>query len=167
MPRWAILFLSGLFAAAPDIDLIGKRAFGIHSTSIFYHRGLFHSPFFLILFSAVLAGIAARNHSRRSFAQLWLLWAICMVTHPLLDALTDGGRGLMLLLPLTRARFFFPWHPIHTPPAGTASILSRASLLRVSEIPFCLAAALIGSVGLVMQRARYVGNGLLRPTSSQ
>lgn len=152
LQRWKILVFSGLFAAAPDLDLAGKRAFGIPSGSILSHRGLFHSPFFLILLAAILAGIATYQHSRRAFAELWLLWATCMVTHPLLDAMTDGGHGVMLLLPLTRARFFLPWRPIHTIPAGAAKILIRALLVRASEIPFCLAAAFIGLAGLLMQR---------------
>jgi hypothetical protein len=42
-------------------DLVGRRAFGIPYNSLLSHRGLFHSPFFLILFSGVLAGIIARG----------------------------------------------------------------------------------------------------------
>jgi inner membrane protein len=84
-----------------------KRAFGIPHNSLLSHRGLFHSPFFLILFSALLAGIVTRGHSRKAFTWLWLVWAGCMMTHPLLDALTDAGREIMLLLPFTRARLSF------------------------------------------------------------
>jgi hypothetical protein len=38
--------ISGLLAAAPDLDLAGKRAFGITASSLFSHRWFFHSPFF-------------------------------------------------------------------------------------------------------------------------
>lgn len=145
---WQIPVSAGLLAAAPDLDLMGRRAFGIPYNSLLSHRGLFHSPFFLILFSAVLAGIVTRGHSRKAFAWLWLVWAGCMVTHPLLDALTDGGRGVMLLLPLTRARLFFPWRPLHTPPGNIENILSRAWLIRSSEVPFCVTFVLIGIFGL-------------------
>jgi inner membrane protein len=152
LPRWTIPVASGLLAAAPDLDLAGKRAFGIPDTSLLSHRGLFHSPFFLILFSAALAGILALGHSRKAFAWLWLVWAGCMVTHPVLDALTDGGSGVMLLLPFTRARLFFPWRPIHTPPGGIENLLSRAWFIRHSEIPFCVMAAGIGIFGLLARR---------------
>jgi inner membrane protein len=156
LPRWTIPLASGLLAAAPDLDVVGKRAFGIPGTSLLSHRGLFHSPFFLILFSTALAGIVALGHSRKAFAWLCLVWAGCMVTHPLLDALTDGGSGVMLLLPFTRARLFFPCRPIHTPPGGIpgsiANLLTRAWFIRGSEIPFCVTAAAIGIFGLLAGR---------------
>jgi inner membrane protein len=154
LPPWKIVLASGLLAAAPDLDLGGRRAFGIQPESILSHRGLFHSPFFLILVAAALAGMVALRYSRRAFARLWLLWAACMVTHPLLDAMTDGGVGVMLLIPFTCARFFFPWRPIHTPLRGTEHLLSRAFVLRPSEIPFCLLAVLIGAAGLLWRRRR-------------
>jgi inner membrane protein len=154
LPGWRLPVTSGLLAAVPDLDLAGRRAFGIPATSLFSHRGFFHSPFFLILFAAALAGIVARGHPRRSFFWLWLVWAGCMVTHPQLDALSNGGSGVMLLLPFSRARLFFPWRPIYTPPRGAEALLWRALFIRRSEIPFCLAAAAIGIGGLMAHRRR-------------
>jgi hypothetical protein len=78
-----------------------------------------------------------------------------MVTHTLLDSLTDGGRGIMLLLPFTRARLFFPWHPIHTPSTALQNIFWRALLVRLSEVPFCLAAVLAGTFGLLLRKRRW------------
>ena len=156
MPRWVIPVSAGLLAAAPDLDFIGRRAFGIPYNSLLSHRGLFHSPFFLILLSAALAGIVTRGRSRKAFVWLWLVWAGCMVTHPLLDALTDGGRGVMLLLPFTRARLFFPWRPLHTLPGNIENVLSRAVFIRRSEIPFCMTAAAIGVCGLLARKCRLV-----------
>jgi len=145
--RWTIPVAAGILATVPDLDLFGRRLFGIRNASIFSHRGYFHSPFFLILLSAALAGIVTRHEFRQTFAWLWLLWAGCMVSHPLLDAMTDGGRGVMLAEPFTHARLYLPWRPIHTPP-GSENILRRAWVLRPSEIPFCGAAMLIGFSGL-------------------
>jgi inner membrane protein len=147
--RWQIPVSAGLLATLPDLDLIGRRAFGVPYNSLVAHRGLFHSPLFLILLAAALSGIITRGHSRTTFAWLWLVWAGCMISHPLLDALTDGGRGVMLLLPFTRARLFFPWRPIYTPPGGIESVLRRACFIRRSEVPFCLAFLTIGIVGLL------------------
>jgi inner membrane protein len=158
LPGWQIPVGAGLLAAAPDLDFIAVRAFGIPYESLFSHRGFFHSPFFLILFSAVAAAIFTYGHSRKAFALLWLVWAGCMVTHPLLDALTDGGRGVMLLVPFTRARFFFPWRPLYTTPGnignmfGRARFINRASFIRLSEIPFCVASAAIGIFGLLARK---------------
>jgi len=155
LPRWRLPVISGLLAAAPDLDLAGRRAFGIPAGSLFAHRGFFHSPFFLILLAAALAGIIARGHSHKVFFWLWLIWAGCMVTHPLLDALTNGGIGVTLLLPFSRARLFFPWRPIYTPPAGVENLIGRAWFIRRSEIPFCLAAAAIGIGGLLVRTRRW------------
>lgn len=107
LPAWTIPISSGILATVPDLDLAWKHIFGQVHANIAGHRGLFHSPFFLILASGVLAAIVAWHHSRKAFAGLWLLWAVCMITHPLLDALTTGGSGVMLLLPFTRAISFF------------------------------------------------------------
>src|SRR3954469_6798355 len=112
MPPWAIPVSSGLLAVAPDLDTFAMRALGIPYGSFFGHRGFFHSPFFLTLFCAMLAAVVARG------AAGWFtaLWAGCSITHPLLDAITDGGSGVMLLFPLSEARIFFPWRPIHVSP---------------------------------------------------
>jgi inner membrane protein len=151
MPGWVLPVSSGLLATIPDLDLIARRLFGIRSPSFFSHRGVSHSPFLLVLLAAVLALIVARHSSRPTFAYLWLLWAGCMVTHPLLDALTDGGRGVMLLIPFARTRLYFPWRPIHTP-VGHVRFLARAFLIGSSEIPFCAAAIVVGVSGLLLRK---------------
>lgn len=151
LPVWTIPITAGLLATTPDLDLVWRRILGPVGGSLLGHRGLFHSPFFLILASGILAFIVAWRHSRKAFVLLWLVWAGCMITHPLLDALTTGGRGVMLLLPFTPARLSFPWHLIVTP-SQRESLIKRAWLLRPSELPFCLAAAGIGIAGLLARR---------------
>src|ERR1043166_8042198 len=116
MPRWVIPISSGLLAVAPDFDTFAMRAFDIPSGSFFGHRGFFHSPFFLALLSAALAAILAGRHGWRAAAWIAVTWAGCAITHPLLDALTDGGAGVMLLFPFSNERLFFPWRPIHVSP---------------------------------------------------
>src|SRR5262245_50532407 len=101
MPRPAILLSAGLMASVPDLDTLAMRVFAIPYGSVFGHRGFFHSPFFLILLSAALAGAVASGHSRRTVTWVTVMWAGAAVTHPLLDALTDGGSGVMLLLPFS------------------------------------------------------------------
>jgi inner membrane protein len=154
---WTVPVCAGILAAIPDLDLAGRRLLGIRPGSIFAHRGFFHSPFFLILLAAALAGLVARLKARKMFVALWLVWGGCMVTHPLMDALTDGGRGVMLEIPFSRARLYFPWRPIHTPP-GRESLLSRALVLRPTEISFCAAAVLLGLSVLWLQGAKTAKN---------
>jgi inner membrane protein len=145
LPRWAIPVSCGLLAVAPDLDTLAMRAFAIPYGSFFSHRGFFHSPFFLILLAASLATVVAGRRSWRAAIWLGLLWAGCAVTHPLLDALTDGGSGVMLLFPFSDDRLFFPWRPIHVSPLGVLRFFHRASYILRSEMPFCLAAVAIGA----------------------
>lgn len=151
LPGWTIPLSSGLLATVPDLDLAGRRLFGILYPSPFSHRGIFHSPFFLILLAAMLALIVARGSSRTTFVYLWLLWAGCMLTHPLLDAMTDGGRGVTLLIPFALTRLYFPWRPIHTLD-GHVHLLARAFLIRSTEMPFCAAAIVAGVSGLLLRK---------------
>lgn len=145
LPRWAIPVSAGLFAVAPDLDTFAMRAFDIPYHSFFGHRGFFHTPFFLALAAAAIA---------RSF---WLAvtWANCAITHPLLDALTDGGAGVMLLFPFSAARLFFPWRPIHVSPLGILAFFRHPGHILASELPFCLAAILIGAGAWYVRRRLY------------
>jgi inner membrane protein len=122
LPRWPIPVTAGLFAVAPDLDTYAMLAFDIPRGSLFSHRGFFHSPFF------------------------WLaaVWAGAAITHPLLDMLTDGGSGVMLLFPFSTKRLFFPWRPIRVSPLSIARFFDRAGEILRSELPFCAAAIAAG-----------------------
>jgi inner membrane protein len=120
MPGSAILVSAGMLAVAPDFDTFIMQASGIPYDSFLGHRGFFHSPFFLLLFAASLAAIATRRHPRRATVKVAVMWAGCTITHPLLDALTDGGSGVMPLFPFSEARLFFSWRPIHVSPISMA-----------------------------------------------
>src|SRR5437763_978103 len=96
LPRRAIPVSSGLMAVAPDLDTFAMRAFDIPYGSFLGHRGFFHSPLFLIFLSAILAAILARRRSSHASTWIALMWAASALTHPVLDALTDGGSGVML-----------------------------------------------------------------------
>lgn len=150
LPGWTLPVTAGLLAVIPDFDLAARRLLGVRFPSVFSHRGLFHSPFFLILLAGLFALIVARGAPRKTFACLWLVWAGCIVTHPLLDALTDGGYGVMLLIPFSRARLHFLWRPIHTPDSSV-HLFARALVIRVSEMPFCAAAIAAGISGLLFR----------------
>lgn len=152
LPPWAIPISSGLLAVAPDFDTFLMRAFEIPNGSFFSHRSFFHSPFFLILLSAALAASVAGRHSWRATAFLAALWTGCSVTHPLLDALTDGGSGVMLLFPFSEAQLFFPWRPIHVSPLSISRFFTKAVYILRSELPFCIAAIAIGVCGLLVRR---------------
>jgi inner membrane protein len=154
LPAWAIPVTAGFLAIAPDFDTFAMRAFDIPYGSFFGHRGFFHSPFFLILASGILAMSVVGRHDRRAAMWIAALWSGCAITHPLLDALTDGGSGVMLLFPFSEERLFFPWRPIHVSPISVMSFFHRAGHILRSEAPFCFAAIAIGVSGLLLVRPR-------------
>lgn len=94
----------------PDADVIAF-VFRIPYAHPFGHRGASHSIAF-----AVLVGLAAwaLSRSRRTA----FLVALTVATHPLLDALTDGGLGCALLWPFSNERFFAPVTPLPVAPIG-------------------------------------------------
>jgi inner membrane protein len=141
MPRWAIPVTAGLFAVAPDLDTWAMMALDIPRGSFFAHRGFFHSPFFLALLALAVASIVARG---RAVFLLATVWACAAITHPLLDMLTDGGSGVMLLFPFSTERLFFPWRPIRVSPLTISRFFDRAGEILWSELPFCTAAMLVG-----------------------
>src|SRR5262245_20728028 len=94
--RWSIPLTCGLWAVAPDLDTYAMLALHIPRGSAFSHRGIFHSPFFLAIAAFTLAYLARKG---RDWIALGALWTCAAVTHPLLDMLTNGGSGVMLLFP--------------------------------------------------------------------
>jgi inner membrane protein len=153
LPVWGIPVSAGLMAVAPDLDTAAMRIFDIPYGSFWGHRGFFHSPFFLILFSAFLAAVLARRRSKSVPLALTAIWAAAAITHPLLDMLSDGGSGVMLLFPFSTARLFFPWRPIRVSPLDSSAFFSRAGYILRSELPFCSAATAIGAAGLAISRS--------------
>ncbi len=153
MPGWRIPVTAGLLAVAPDLDTFPMAVFGLPYGSFFGHRGFFHSPFFLLLLTSTLAAIVARP-AWRTAVLLALVWAMSAITHPLLDMLTDGGRGVMLLFPFSDARLFFPWRPIQVSPLDVMSFFAEAGDILRSEFPFSIGAIAIGSSGLAALRLR-------------
>ena len=141
LPRWAIPVTAGLFAVAPDLDTYAMFAFDIPRGSFLRHRGFFHSPFFLALLAFTVAALVTRTKAR---VVLGALWTCAAITHPLLDMLTDGGSGVMLLFPFTTERLFFPWRPIRVSPLGIVRFFDRAGEILLSELPFCAAALALG-----------------------
>ena len=99
----------------PDVDVLGM-ALGVPYGAPWGHRGATHS-----LVVAVLLGLAAplvaRTRGPRAVAMA-LLVAAAVASHGLLDAMTDGGKGVALLWPFTTRRIFSPWRPIPVAPIG-------------------------------------------------
>lgn len=125
------LLIAGAVAAMlPDFDVAAFKL-GIAYADDFGHRGASHS----LLFAAclgLLGAIAADSlRCKRAVAGLWLF--ACTASHPLLDALTNGGLGVALFWPWSDARLFAPWRPIAVSPIGAGFFTSRGLTVLASE----------------------------------
>jgi inner membrane protein len=128
----------------PDVDVVAF-VFGIPYQSVFGHRGITHSIVFALAV-ALLGTLIARVRADRVATFSFLL--ICAISHPLLDALTDGGLGVALFAPFDTTRYFFPWTPIRVSPIGAGFFSARGLTTLISEAEWVWApvgtAALLG-----------------------
>ena len=114
-PRVASALLFVFLATFPDADVLA-RGLGAGPGSPWLHRGALHS-----LLVAALAGAAAAAMAGglgRSRLRLAIAAAAVSASHGLLDALTDGGRGVALLWPWNAERMFAAIRPIPVAPIG-------------------------------------------------
>jgi inner membrane protein len=101
----ATLVLTAL-ATFPDVDVLARRL-GVMRGSAWLHRGASHS-----LLVAAVAGIAAAvimGGLGRSRWRMAVTGVLVAASHGILDAFTSGGAGIMLLWPVSEARFLAPW----------------------------------------------------------
>ncbi|HSS20031.1 MAG TPA: metal-dependent hydrolase [Pyrinomonadaceae bacterium] len=124
--------LTAICAMLPDVDAIGF-AFGVPYDSLLGHRGLTHSIAFAALVG-LLVGFLASRVVPLSRSKLVVYFALVTLSHPLLDALTNGGRGVALFAPFSNARYFSPWRPIEVSPIGMRFFSERGLEVLASEI---------------------------------
>lgn len=122
LARWRWTMLLAAVSFAPDLDVLAFPL-GIPYDAPFGHRGALHSLAFAATCGCGLA-LAARAGN---IPPLRILCgtSLVMASHGILDAFTDGGRGVALLWPLTATRYFAPWRPIPVSPIGSAVFSGR------------------------------------------
>ena len=115
VPRVRVTVFCAVAASIPDADFVAFNL-GIPYGEPFGHRGFSHS----LLFAIVLGGLAPlllprgwRLNSRRVVA-VAVIGMAAVASHGLLDAATDAGLGIGFFLPISDARFFFPFRPLET-----------------------------------------------------
>jgi inner membrane protein len=145
-PRLAVAGVAACII--PDLDVIGFYL-GVPYDSLLGHRGLSHSLGFALLLAAIALAASRRLDSSASTA-FWFV-GVAAASHGLIDMLTNGGLGVMLLWPLSDARYFFPVRPIEVSPLGISPLLGergirvfRSELLWVWIPAIALAAAMFG-----------------------
>lgn len=117
----------------PDTDVIGFWL-GVPYWSILGHRGFTHSIGFALAVSVVV-GLVVRGRRGRA-TRLSSICTAVVLSHSVLDMMTDGGLGCAFWFPLDRTRYFLPWNPIPVAPIGVA-FLSEAGL-RVALVELVL-----------------------------
>src|ERR1044072_5617031 len=111
---------TAICAMLPDIDVIAF-SFGVPYDAMLGYRGFTHSMFF-----ALIVGAAASWHlSHPSHLALFLWFTAVTASHGVLDALTNGGRGIAFFAPFSGERYFFPWRPIQVSPIGVGFFSAR------------------------------------------
>jgi inner membrane protein len=118
---WPYYGLAAALALAPDADVVSFRL-GIPYRSRFGHRGFSHSLCCAALLSLAVAALGPRLGM--TWWQLAGIAFVLVVTHSLLDALTNGGGGIGFFSPFDDTRYFLPWRPVQVSPIGLA-VFSR------------------------------------------
>lgn len=113
---WRLILIASIAAAAPDLDSLTNPVWaprwGLSTFSIYAHRGAAHS-----LFVALAAGlVAAMFHKYLGLGRLTAALGVgaAMASHGILDMMTDAGRPIAYLWPLSPVRFFVDWRPLHS-----------------------------------------------------
>jgi inner membrane protein len=123
LPALAFSALSML----PDADVIMFK-FGYAYRHPLGHRGASHSIAF-----AAACGLVALGLTRGAWRTAGLV-ALVVLSHPLLDALTDGGLGVGLLWPLSDTRYFAPWRPLPVAPIGWGFLSMSGLRVALAEL---------------------------------
>lgn len=126
----AMVLMVGL-SVLPDADVVAF-ALDIPYHAPFGHRGASHSIVFAALMSALAWALARLTSLPSGRAALFTFAAV--LSHPLLDALTDGGLGVALFWPVTSERFFFPVQPIPVAPIGLGFLSGAGMRVALFEL---------------------------------
>jgi inner membrane protein len=145
LPR-RVAFAGAVATILPDLD-VASFALGIPYAHPFGHRGFTHSIVFALLVTALLTWmLRVPGHRRATFLFLFL----CAISHPILDAMTNGGLGIAFFAPFHNARYFLPWTPIRVSPIGAGFFSARGLETLRSELMCvwapCVVMAIAGSI---------------------
>ena len=114
-PPLASMLAWSALSFLPDADVIGLQ-FGIRYADQWGHRGASHSLVFAIAVGTAIGALAPL--SKRPALRTAVAAMLVLVSHPLLDTLTNGGLGCALFWPFDETRYFAPWRPIPVSPIG-------------------------------------------------
>lgn len=147
-PRLPSAALFTALATFPDLDVLA-RALGATAGSPWLHRGALHSlaaaAAAATIATLAAGGLGALGGLGRSRARLWATAFLVAASHGLLDTLTRGGGGVMLLWPAELERVLAPWALVPASPMGLRLLSARGAEVMLRELvlfaPLLLVAA--------------------------
>ena len=152
-PNAPLLFAASLCSIAPDLDVFAFE-FGIDYGDMFGHRGFTHSIVFALALAALVTLIWFRHVEGRQLV-IFLFLLISTLSHPLLDALTNGGLGVALFAPFNKERYFFPYRPIAVSPIGIGFFSRRGLEVLWSECKWVwMPSSVFFAIGFALRRLR-------------
>ena len=116
----------------PDADVI-TFLLGIPYEAPLGHRGAGHSLSAGIAMALVLTPLLNKILCL-SFRRTFGLALLCILSHGILDTLTDGGLGIALGWPFSNERFFAPFRPIPVSPIGRAFLSPSGLRVFTTEV---------------------------------
>ncbi len=110
----------------PDADVIMFN-FGYSYEHPLGHRGFSHSIVFAFLLAFLIRIIFYRKVKffSKYGITLFIVFLLATLSHSLLDACTNGGKGVGFFIPFDTSRYFFPWRPILVSPIGVGRFFSE------------------------------------------
>ncbi len=144
-------FWMALLPVVPDFDSVGF-IMRIPYESFWGHRGFTHS----IIFSLIVALLVNAASFRKIVAFNFLFFA--MASHPLIDALTNGGLGVALLSPFSNERIFFTHRPIQVSPIGVQFFSQRGLEVLLSEFFWIVIPCILILLLNYYRKKKYVTN---------
>ncbi|GAC1575447.1 MAG: hypothetical protein NVS3B5_06460 [Sphingomicrobium sp.] len=118
-----LMAIAMIVAMMPDVDGPLSQLIGISHQSIYSHRGFTHSFFIALLFGTMAAAFHRRLRVQPLTAAVVV--GAAMASHGLLDMMTNSGRPVAYLWPLSSARLFADWRPIPGSGAQLSSLLGQ------------------------------------------
>lgn len=108
-------YIAAVCAMLPDADVLAFN-FGIEYQSMWGHRGFSHSILFAVIVAVIYYLIFFRSKAQPITNSIIIFAAI--LSHGLIDALTNGGLGVGFAIPFSSERYFFPYNPVLVSPIG-------------------------------------------------
>lgn len=137
-----VFFFSAFCSILPDIDFL-SFSFGIPYGHFFGHRGFTHSLLFAFITAFLTVSRFYRNYEQR--ARLTIYFFLITASHGVLDAMTNGGRGVAFFSPFVTTRYFLPFRPLKVSPVGLDFFFSRYSLaVLYNELIWLIIPSLVG-----------------------